>query len=55
MPGSRPGEVRNRSRMSNGDIQPSMYDNDEDRFRDVSIYTSGDRRYIYKIENLPIP
>lgn len=37
MPAGRPGEGRNRSRLSNGDVQASMYDNEEDRFRDVSI------------------
>jgi hypothetical protein len=36
MPGGRPVEVRSRPRMSNGDIQASIYDNEEDRFRDVS-------------------
>ncbi|XP_078333667.1 osmotic avoidance abnormal protein 3-like isoform X3 [Crassostrea virginica] len=46
MPGSRPGEGRNRSRMSNGDIQPSMYDNDEDRFRD-KIMRKDDNSYNY--------
>lgn len=37
MPAGRPGEGRNRSRLSNGDVQASMYDNEEDRFKDVSI------------------
>lgn len=34
MPAGRPGEGRNRSRLSNGDVQASMYDNEEDRFKD---------------------
>ncbi|XP_048779621.1 kinesin-like protein KIF17 isoform X3 [Ostrea edulis] len=34
MPGGRPVEGRSRPRMSNGDIQASIYDNEEDRFRD---------------------
>lgn len=31
------GNKKDRSRLSNGDVQASMYDNEEDRFKDVSI------------------
>lgn len=49
MPAGRPGEGRNRSRLSNGDVQASMYDNEEDRFKDVSTYVSMLKYYLRSI------